>query len=685
MSDKKLRILAVDDNKDNLTTLKAVLRDAFPETELFTAMSGPECLELARTVEPDIILLDIIMPGMDGFSVCSKLKEDARLSRIPVVFLTALRTSREDRIRALETGAEGFLSKPVELAELTAQVRAMAKIRYANLYEQTRKEQLEHMVAERTISLQKELAERKAAQEKLKKNEANLNEAQRIASLGNWEYDLDLKKIEWSDEVYRIFGREKREGPADSEALGKRLSPEDDKTLKALITAVIKTGKGCEGEVVLNFAGGKSKVLRVVVSPEKGNNGKLSFLRGIVQDVTRSKEFEKYLLQTKKMEAIGSLTGGIAHDFNNLLAVIIGYSDVALKFTSKGSAIGESVTEIKKSAEKAAALTSQLLAFSRKQPISRSVMSLNESIVELNKILGRIIGEDIDFKLVLDPALKNVFADRGQIDQIIINLVTNSHSAMPDGGKLTLKTENVELDAQSCIKLPESRPGEFACLIVKDTGTGMSKEVLDHLFEPYFTTKSVGKGSGLGLSVIYGIVKQMEGWINVSSSAGKGSEFKIFLPVVALERELDLKNDKFKGEYDIGKGQRILIAEDEKVIREMVCRQLEEKLYTVFCAKDGLEALKMFDKQDGKIDLLFTDSVMPGLKGLALAKKLKAKNPALKVIVSSGYMDDKSSIEEAEKEGYVFLPKPYEIREMLSQVSSLLKGIAGPTQKVDGK
>ncbi len=681
MPDKKLQILAVDDNKDNLTSLKAVLFDAMPETVLLTAMSGAECLELVKTTEPDIILLDIIMPGMDGFSVCAKLKEDARLRRIPVVFLTALRTSREDRIRALETGAEGFLSKPVDAAELTAQVRAMTKIRYANNYEQSRKEHLELLVAERTLSLQKELAERKAAQGKLKKNEANLNEAQKIANLGNWEFEIASGKVEWSDEVYRIFGREKREGPIKMEELRKRLSAEDDKALSGLVSAVLKTGKGCEGEVVLNPHGGKSKVLRVIVSPEKDGGEKILSLKGIVQDVTRSKEFEKYILQTKKMEAIGSLTGGIAHDFNNLLAVIIGYSDVALKFTTKGSAIGESVTEIKKSAEKAAALTSQLLAFSRKQPISRAVINLNESISDLNKILGRIIGEDIDFKLVLEPSLKNIFADRGQIDQIIINLVTNSHSAMPNGGKLTIRTENVKLDQPACGKLPESRPGEFVCVTVKDSGIGMNKEVLDHLFEPYFTTKPLGKGTGLGLSVIYGIVKQMEGWINVYSAAGKGSEFKVFLPSVALERELDLKSEKFKGEFEIGNGQTILIAEDEKVIRDMVCRQLEEKMYTVFCAKDGLEALRMFKKQDGKIDLLFTDSVMPGLKGMELAQKLKAINPSIKVIISSGYMDDKSSVEEAEKEGYVFLPKPYEIREMFAKVSSL---ISGKTEKQAG-
>ena len=677
MPDKKLQILAVDDNKDNLTTLRAVLADALPEAELLTAMSGAECLELVKAKEPDLIFLDIIMPGMDGFSVCSKLKGNSRLRNIPVVFLTALRTSKEDRIRALETGAEGFLSKPVDAVELTAQVRAMAKIRYANNYEKSRKEQLELLVAERTVSLKKELAERRAAQEKLKKNEANLNEAQKIANLGNWEYEIGSGRLEWSDEVYRIFGREKRQGPAKRDELRKFLSPQDDRVLSELASNVLRTGKGCEGEVLLNLHGGKSKVLRVIISPEKDGAENVIALKGIVQDVTRSKEFEKFILQTKKMEAIGSLTGGIAHDFNNLLAVIIGYSDVALKFTSKGSAIGESVTEIKKSAEKAAALTSQLLAFSRKQPISRAVMSLNASITDLNKILGRIIGEDIDLKLVLEPNLKNVFADRGQIDQIIINLVTNSHGAMPNGGKLTIKTENVKLEQNACVKIPEARPGDFVCVTVKDTGVGMNKEVLDHLFEPYFTTKPLGKGTGLGLSVIYEIVKQLEGWINIYSAAGKGTEFKVFLPSVALERELDLKSEKFKGEFEIGNGQTILIAEDEKVIRDMVCRQLEEKMYTVFCAKDGQEALKIFKKQEGKIDLLFTDSVMPGLKGMQLAKKLKAINPSIKVIISSGYLDDKSSVEEAEKEGYVFLPKPYEIREMFAKVSSLINGKGG--------
>ncbi len=432
-----------------------------------------------------------------------------------------------------------------------------------------------------------------------------------------------------------------------------------------------KTGTAYRGECSYKNKNGKEIILTQTHQIIEIENEKCVLT--ISEDITEQRQMEQQLLQTRKMDALGTLTAGIAHDFNNMLSVIIGYSDSTLRFTPQEPKVNENIQQIKKAAVKAAALTSQLLAFSRKQPRELMVIALNNSLVELKSMLERIIGEDIEFELHLEPALKNILFDKNQIDRIVVNLVTNSKHAMPKGGKLAIKTENVTLNKETARNIPYSRAGEFICMSVADTGIGIGSEQMEHLFEPFYTTKSQNKGSGLGLCVVYGIVKQQEGWINVTSAPGKGAEFKVFLPVYKGNKEVETMKEEFSGELEYSEGKRILVVEDDEAVLDMVSGFLKEKKHEVFRAANGKEALKIFEAEKGRIDLLFSDSVMPEISGLELARKLKAMNPKIKVIISSGYLDDKNNIDEVKREGCLFLPKPYVVKELFSIIALVFK------------
>ena len=342
---------------------------------------------------------------------------------------------------------------------------------------------------------------------------------------------------------------------------------------------------------------------------------------------------EKLLQQSQRMEAIGLLAGGVAHDFNNLLAVINGYSDLLLERLDLPDADRRSLEQIKQAGNSAASLTRQLLMLSRQQVVEPVVLNINQTVGALDKMLRRLIKENIEFSFVLDSQLDHVKADPGQIEQIVLNLVVNARDAMPHGGSLRIQTKNIEkVDAQAG---PGASPSRFVLLEVTDTGTGMDPQTQAHIFEPFFTTKAVGKGTGLGLATVYGIVKQSNGHIEVQSALGRGSSFQIFLPAEAQAGEI-VEPGKDNNAEAVFSGETVLVVEDAEPLRELICGALSASGCNVLSAPQGQEALRIVN-QEGVIDLLVTDVIMPGMNGPALAKQVRALRPEIKVLYMTGY------------------------------------------------
>ncbi len=395
---------------------------------------------------------------------------------------------------------------------------------------------------------------------------------------------------------------------------------------------------------------------------------------GTAFDVTERKKLEEQFRQAQKMEAVGRLAGGIAHDFNNLLGVIIGYSELLLETPAVGDpAVRRKIDEIHKAATRAASLTRQLLAFSRQQVLEPRVLSVNTVVAEMEKMLRRLIGEDIELVTRLDDGLGLVKADPGQLEQVLMNLAVNARDAMPRGGRLLLQTSNVDVDETMARQRATFKPGRYALLSVSDTGVGMEDEVRAHLFEPFFTTKEKGKGTGLGLATVYGIVKQSGGYIWVYSEPGRGSTFKIYLPRVD-ETDQEIRPAPVELETLHGT-ETVLVVEDEDSLRQLMCEFLGQSGYTVLQAGDATAALAIAGKHS-EIRLLVTDVVLPGRSGRELAEELQKERPDIKVVYVSGYTDDAMLRHGIDDPGVAFLQKPFSRDALLRKVRATLDGSA---------
>jgi PAS domain S-box-containing protein len=390
----------------------------------------------------------------------------------------------------------------------------------------------------------------------------------------------------------------------------------------------------------------------------------------ISRDITERKHLEAQLRQAHKMEAIGKLAGGVAHDFNNLLTAIMGYSELMLVKMEPDNPFREGVKEIKKAGERAASLTQQLLAFSRKQMLKPKLMDLNSVVIGIEKMLKRIIGENITLICEPEPDLWQIRADPGQVEQIILNLAVNSSEAMPKSGELIIKTENKLIDEHYSSLIPDSRPGPFVCLTFTDTGEGMDKEILQHIFEPFFTTKKVG--TGLGLSVVYGIIKQHNGWVNVYSEPGKGTTFNIYFPLAVsstgenVEERLSLKDLQ-------GNLEKILFIEDEEGVRKITAKALRDYGYDVVEAVTAREALELFEKDSEAFSMVFSDIVLADKTGIELVESIQSIKPGVKILLTSGYADKKSRWSDVNEKGFPFLQKPYSLADLLKSIREVLR------------
>ncbi|MGA1874608.1 MAG: MASE3 domain-containing protein [bacterium] len=418
-------------------------------------------------------------------------------------------------------------------------------------------------------------------------------------------------------------------------------------------------------------------------SPLINDDGKYNGAMVFLEDVTDRKRAEEekakiqaQFVQSQKLEAIGLLAGGISHDFNNILATIQGYVTLAVMKTDKAHPLCRDLNQIRLAADRAANLTRQLLLFSHRKPRELALISLNSTIENLLKMLHRLIGENITVDTDLDAELWPLLIDEGNIEQVIMNIVINARDAMPNGGRITIKTQNVTLDETHSRFISQARAGQFTCLSITDTGIGMNKEIIDRIFEPFFTTKEVGKGTGLGLSVVYGIVKQHQGWINVYSEPGHGTMFKVYLPASPLPFQTGSESKTTKMcplELLPGKGERILVVEDNETVRELTITILRENGYTVIGAASAREALNNFEQEQGEFDVILSDFILPDLTGLELADQFLLRQPRMDIILVSGYSDHKLQGDVLKERGFRFLQKPYNLDDLFRILREIIE------------
>jgi two-component system, cell cycle sensor histidine kinase and response regulator CckA len=448
-----------------------------------------------------------------------------------------------------------------------------------------------------------------------------------------------------------------------------QIHPDDIGAVSAAAQEARTTGVGRRLEYRVRHKNGQWRVLESTASAVRNAEGSVEKLVIVNRDITERRELEQQLVLSQRLEAVGKLSGGIAHDFNNLLGVIIGYSEALQESISAENPLREAIDEIQKAGQRAATLTQQLLAFSRKQVLEPKILDLNSIIVDMDKMLRRLIGEDIELKFSIPADLGKVKADRGQLEQVILNLAVNARDAMPRGGALQIETENAELGDEDVMRHRYVNPGPYVLLKVTDTGTGMSAETQSHIFEPFFTTKEKGKGTGLGLATVYGVVKQSGGYIWVESEPGKGTSFRIFLPRVEGVTEKTPQAEPAKK----GDGPRtILLVEDEPSLRKLTRRTLTDMGYVVLEADSAAQAVEVARHANAPIDLLLTDVIMPGMSGGDLAKMLSPESPHMHILFMSGYTDGAIEVRGSLPPGLVVLRKPFTRDTLLRTIEGAL-------------
>ena len=547
-------------------------------------------------------------------------------------------------------------------------------------------EELELRVQERTAELaraneamQAEIIDRKRTEESLRKSEEKYRNILESIQDGYFEVDLAGNFTFLNDVSCQHLGYSRDEliGTNNRQYVDEKMAKE----LYQLFNRIYRTGKPIKPlEIEYIRKDGTKLIAEISPSLIRDSDGKPIGFRGISRDITERKQAEEeklslqeQLRQSQKMEAIGQLAGGVAHDFNNLLTVIKGYSQLSLLDLKENDSLRGNIQEIEKATQRATDLTRQLLAFSRRQILDLKVLDLNVLLKDLEKMLRRIIGEDIQLVTLLSEDLGKVKIDPSQIEQVIFNLAVNARDAMPSGGKLAIETANVELDEEYAHAHVSVAPGRYVRLSVSDTGVGMTQEVKERVFEPFFTTKEKGKGTGLGLSMVYGIVKQSNGNIWLYSEPGRGTTFRIYFP--RTDEEADTLHEREETAFFPKGSETILLVEDDELVRDLATRLLEQQGYRVLKATNGQEALLVAKERVGEtIHLLLADIVMPQMGGKELADWLKISRPNVKVLYTSGYADNTIVHHGVLDPGTHFLQKPFSLKTLSHKVREVLDG-----------
>lgn len=663
-------ILAVDDITENLDLLAKILTDGGYAAR--TTTSGVFALQAARSAPPDLILLDIKMPGMDGFEVCRQLKEDPNLSGIPVIFISAL-SEIQDKIKAFEAGGVDYLTKPFQQAEVLARVRT-----HLSLYRmQTR---LEELVAEqnadlikKTLALEEEIEERKMTEAALREAEFCYRTVADFTYA--WEYwegpDGALRYVSPSCE--RITGYQASAFLNDPGLLHRIIATEDRTAWEAHRREALTEHRAREMQFRIHGADDKVRWIEHTCRAVVDGAGSFLGFRVSNRDISERKELERELRQAQKMEAIGTLAGGIAHDFNNILAGILGYSELAQLEKDLPPAVQKDLSVIIEMVQRATDLVRQILTFSRKTEQELNPLQVAILVKEALKLLRSSLPSSIAIEQDI-TAFDLVLADPTQVQQIVMNLCTNAYHAMKEsGGTLAVSLQRVEFQQGGVCPCRGLMPGAYLLLSVSDTGYGMDEATMEKIFEPYFTTKGPGEGTGLGLAVVDGIVRNHKGHIAVYSKPGSGTTFHVYLPVFDAKGKPAVVSRAISEETPLATGtERIMVVDDEEKM-VLVCQNILEKFgYTVSPFTSSQEALESFRSNPSGVDLVFTDLTMPMLNGIEFAKRLYAIRPELPVILCTGH-SALLSREKAKWTGIgVYLQKPFTQLDLLHAVRKAL-------------
>ena len=633
-----LRVLIVEDSKTDLLLLLDELERGGYGVD-YAHVETLEDLRRALEQEWQLVISDYSLPTMDAHDVLRELT--SRNIDTPCIVMSGT-VSEEAAVDLLRAGARDFVVKERAFRLLPAIKRELAEAAQ-------RRRQRE---AERALNETRE----------------RMRFALESVGIGTWEADLRTGAMHWSEVMERLHGLQPGSFDGTFEGFIAAIHPDDRDEVKRQIDQVVQDRSDSRLVYRTVWPDGSIHWLVGIGRLRLGPDGTPIGAVGVQMDITEQKLLEEQLRQAQKMESIGSLASGIAHDFNNLLTVIQGYGELAAAAVPPSSPAAESLEAIRAAAVSAAALTRQLLTFSRRQILAPRVLDLNETIAAFGSILRRIVEESVEIVIRPAPALPRVRMDPSQVEQLVLNLVANARDAMPHGGRVTITTFAATLNAGDTSLDPDVRPGEYVALRVSDTGAGMPVEIQRRVFEPFFTTKPRGQGTGLGLATVYGIVKQSGGQITLESEPGVGTTFTIYLPVAPSEAAAE--DDAARSSADLAGNETILLVEDNAPLRRLTARMLERYGYRVLVATSGEHAREVCQRHEGLVAAAVLDVVMPGDGGVAIAEWLAAVRPETRVIFVSGYTGDASGRLEAL--GSVLLQKPFTPEQLARAVRTAL-------------
>ena len=669
----RARVLIVDDDERNLFAATSALEEL--GHEIVVAHSGDEALKRLLQEDFAVILLDLHMPGMDGYETAGYIRQRRRTSRVPIVFLTAVFRDEAHLFQAYSAGAVDVVFKPIDPFILRSKVQVLIDLHLKTLEVQRQAEHRERLLAE-NARVHKEKLEAQLALRRSEERQRAILKSLPIV-FHSRSVEPPYQPLFLSGNVEELTGFPAEAFLEKPEFGSSRIHPEDVEAMAQAVSGATDRGAySCEFRWLC--ADGQYRRFLdqgVLAPPELGGSGEIV---GAMLDVTERRSLEEQLTQARKMESVGQLTGGVAHDFNNLLTVIIGNLDLLARRAGHDERTERQLGAMRYAADRGRSLTRQLLAFSRRQHLTPVTLDVNRLITNFASLLKQAVGDAVTVDLDLSEAQLKADVDAAQLETALLNLAVNARDAMPQGGRLTIRSRL--MDRPKGVRGPATEgSGPWIGIEVTDTGAGIPAAALERIFEPFFTTKDVGKGSGLGLSQVYGFVQQSGGLISVDSREGEGSSFRLFLRM--SERELEQAEEAPADAMPSQGHGRLLVVEDDPQVLAVTVQVLRELGYETITATDAQSALEKLE-QGAEVDLLFSDVVMPGgCNGVELARQAKAMRPELKVLLSSGYVGEAAALT---AEAFELIDKPYEQAGLAARLAQILAAPASPAKRKAG-